>query len=226
MDEPALIDAARGGDREAFNRLVVHYQSLAYNVAYRILGDPDASADATQDAFLSAYRAIARFRGGSFRSWLLRIVTNACYDQLRAKKRRPTTSLDADPELEWEEWTEDEGERPDEFAERQALSEAIQKGLGALPDDQRMVVILSDIQGMRYGEISETLGISLGTVKSRLNRGRRKLRDILQENRELLPARYRLYDRGGGAGVMSWLVGWVSDCWVARLLWRETDRYG
>jgi RNA polymerase sigma-70 factor (ECF subfamily) len=223
MDEPALVDAARGGDREAFNRLVVHYQSLAYNVAFRILSDPDAAADATQDAFISAYRAMPRFRGGSFRSWLLRIVTNACYDQLRAKKRRPTTSLDADPDMDWEEWTVDDGERPEEFAERQALSQVIQRGLDALPDDQRTVIVLSDIQGLRYGEIAEALGISLGTVKSRLNRGRRKLQDLLQENRELLPARYRLYDRGGGAGVMSWFAGWVTDYCVARLLWRETD---
>jgi len=224
MDEPALVDAARGGDREAFNRLVVHYQSLAYNVAFRILSDPDAAADATQDAFISAYRAMPRFRGGSFRSWLLRIVTNACYDQLRAKKRRPTTSLDADPDIDWEEWTVDDGERPEEFAERQALSQVIQQGLEALPDDQRTVIVLSDIQGLRYGEIAEALGISLGTVKSRLNRGRRKLQDLLQGHMELLPARYRLYDRGGGgAGVMSWLAGWVTDYCVARLLRRETD---
>jgi RNA polymerase sigma-70 factor (ECF subfamily) len=227
MDEPALVDAARGGDRDAFNQLVVHYQSLAYNVAYRILGDPDAAADATQEAFLSAYRAMARFRGGSFRSWVLRIVTNACYDQLRAKKRRPTTSLDADPDLDWEEWTVDEGERPEEFVERQSLSQVIQKGLATLPDDQRMVIVLSDIQGLRYGEIAETLGVSLGTVKSRLNRGRRKLRDFMQENRELLPARYRLTDKGGAsAGVMSWLAEWIGDSPVTRLLRRGTDRYG
>lgn len=227
MDEPALVDAARAGDRDAFNQLVVHYQSLAYNVAYRILGDPDAAADATQDAFFSAYRAMARFRGGSFRSWVLRIVTNACYDQLRVKKRRPTTSLDADPDLDWEEWTVDEGERPEEFVERQGLSQLIQEGLAALPDDQRMVIVLSDIQGLRYGEIAETLGVSLGTVKSRLNRGRRRLRGFLQEKRELLPARYRLTNRGGpGAGVMNWLAERVGDGFVARLLRRGTDRYG
>jgi RNA polymerase sigma-70 factor (ECF subfamily) len=88
MDEGALIAAVQGGDRDAFNQLVVRYQGLAYNVAYRVLGDPDGAADATQDAFISAFRAMARFRGGSFRSWLLRIVTNACYDQLRVKKIR------------------------------------------------------------------------------------------------------------------------------------------
>ncbi|MBC7251685.1 MAG: sigma-70 family RNA polymerase sigma factor, partial [Anaerolineae bacterium] len=88
MDEKTLIAAAQQGDLEAFNRLVLTYQNITYNLAYRILGDADAAADATQDAFLSAYRAITRFRGGSFKAWLLRIVTNACYDQLRIKQRR------------------------------------------------------------------------------------------------------------------------------------------
>ena len=226
MDEPALIAAAQGGDREAFNQLVVHYQSLAYNVAYRIVSNPDAAADATQDAFLSAYRAMGRFRGGSFRSWLLRIVTNTCYDQLRVKKRRPTTSLDADPDANWEEWTVEDGEGPEAYAERQNLGRAIQKGLEALPHDQRAVIVLSDVQGMPYSEISETLGISLGTVKSRLSRGRRRLRDLLQENAELLPARYRLYDKGGGAArAMSVFVESLAERLVTRLLRRGSDRY-
>ena len=226
MDEPTLIAAAQKGDREAFNQLVVHYQGLAYNVAYRIVGDPDAAADATQDAFLSAYRAIARFRGGSFRSWVLRIVTNTCYDQLRAKKRRPTTSLDADPDQDWEEWTVDEGERPEEFSERQALSEMLQRALQILPDDQRTVIVLSDVQGLRYNEISETLGVSLGTVKSRMNRARRKLRDFMRENEELLPARYRLQYKGGGvAGAISSCIDWISDRFLNNVLHRRTNRY-
>jgi RNA polymerase sigma-70 factor (ECF subfamily) len=226
MDEPALVAAARGGDREAFNRLVVHYQSLAYNVAYRVLGDPDAAADATQDAFISAYRAMPRFRGGSFRSWLLRIVTNGCYDQLRVKKRRPTTSLDADPDLDWAEWTEDDGERPEAYSERQDLGQAIQRGLEALPPEQRAVVVLSDIQGMAYSEIAETLGVSVGTVKSRLNRGRGKLRDLLQANAELLPPRYRLQDKGGSAlGEMSVWEQWGVWHHIARWLRRGANRY-
>ena len=94
MDEQALIASARKGDVRAFNQLVMLYQSMVYNLAYRILSDPDAAADATQDAFLSAFKAMHKFRGGSFKAWLLRIVTNACYDQLRRKQRRPTSSLD------------------------------------------------------------------------------------------------------------------------------------
>lgn len=227
MDESALIAAARGGDREAFNRLVVHYQDLAYNVAYRILGDPAAAADATQDAFISAYQALSGYRGGSFRSWLLRIVTNACYDVLRAHKRHPTVSLDADPELDWEEWTEGEEEPPEDYAERQDLGNVIQLGLQELPDDQRVVIVLSDVHGMAYKEIARTLGISLGTVKSRLSRGREKMREFLQSNAELLPARYRLYSEGGGAaGLMSLFAEWLADGLLARWLRRGASRYG
>lgn len=219
MDESALITAARRGDREAFNELVIHYQGLAYNVAYRVLGDADAAADATQDAFLSAYRAMARFRGGSFRSWLMRIVTNACYDQLRVKKRRPTTSIDEDEDPDRQEWNVDPGERPEAFVVRQELGQAIQRGLDILPVEQRTAVVLSDIQGMSYEEIAETMNTSLGTVKSRLNRGRRKLRDYLVENVELLPARYRLYDKTAGAGGLANLLAlWATDELAARLL--------
>jgi len=95
VNESELIAASQKGQLGAFNHLVLAYQQMVYNTAYRLLGDRDAAADASQEAFLAAFQAIKSFRGGSFRAWLLRIVTNACYDQLRAKKRRPTTSLDA-----------------------------------------------------------------------------------------------------------------------------------
>jgi RNA polymerase sigma-70 factor (ECF subfamily) len=226
MDEVALIAAAQSGDHEAFNELVVEYQRLAYNVAYRVLGNGDAAEDATQDAFLSAYRAIRRVRGGAVKTWVVRIVTNACYDQLRAKKRRPETSLDADPESDWAEWVGDDQEQPEEHAERQELGQVIQRGLDALPPEQRMVVVLSDIQGLKYDQVATTMGISLGTVKSRLNRGRRKLRDFLQENMELLPSRYRLYNETGGiTGTPNVLAEWISDRLYLRLLRRGVNRY-
>ncbi len=94
MDEQGLIQEAQQGDINAYNRLVLHYQGLVYNVAYRIMGEPQAAEDATQEAFISAYKALNRFRGGSFKSWLMRIATNACYDELRRRKRRPQSSLD------------------------------------------------------------------------------------------------------------------------------------
>ena len=193
MDEQALIASARKGDVRAFNQLVMFYQSMVYNLAYRILSDPDAAADATQDAFLSAFKAMPKFRGGSFKAWLLRIVTNACYDQLRRKQRRPTSSLDDLPvEADHTTVLRDPAKLPDEVVERHELNKVIQTGISALPADQRIILVLSDIQGLSYKEITQATGISLGTVKSRLSRGRAKLRDYLQEHGELLPSRYRL----------------------------------
>ncbi len=195
MDEQALIASARKGDIRAFNQLVMLYQSMVYNLAYRILSEPDAAADATQDAFLSAYKAIRRFRGGSFKAWLLRIVTNACYDQLRIKQRRPTSSLDDLPvEADHTSYLRDPDEQPDEFVERQELNRVIQAGISILPAEQRVVLVLSDVQGFSYKEIAQITGISLGTVKSRLSRGRAKVRDHLLAQGELLPTRYRLRD--------------------------------
>jgi RNA polymerase sigma-70 factor (ECF subfamily) len=193
MDEQALVAAARRGDAQAFNTLILNYQSLVYNVAYRILHDEDAAADAVQDAFISAFRALQTFRGGSFKAWVLRIVVNACYDQLRLTKRRPTSSLDEmliDPDHS--DIVADGAETPEEYAIRQDLGRAIQAGLDTLPPDQRAVVVLSDVQELSYEEIAVATGVSLGTVKSRLSRGRARLRDYLRDTRELIPARYRL----------------------------------
>ncbi len=204
MDEQALIASARKGDARAFNQLVMLYQSLAYNVAYRILGEPDAAADATQNAFLSAFKAMRKFRGGSFKAWVMRIVTNACYDLLRAKQRRPTSSLDDLPvEADHTSYLRDPAEQPGEYVERQELNQAIQAAILTLPVEQRTVLVLSDVQGFSYQEIAEVTGLSLGTVKSRLSRGRAKLRDRLQEQRELLPTRYRLRDDERGQAARS-----------------------
>ncbi|WP_129627307.1 sigma-70 family RNA polymerase sigma factor [Candidatus Oscillochloris fontis] len=196
-EEERIIESAQRGDVEAFNQLVRLYESRVYNLCYRMLGDAEAAADVAQDTFISAYRNLGRFRGGLFRSWLLRIATNACYDVLRARKRRPSTSLDALGT------SDDEGrgfdlpdphEHPDEVALRHELAAAIQQGLAQLPEDQRVVIILSDIQGMAYDEIAAITATSLGTVKSRLSRGRARLRDILRAG-ELLPAKFRHEDR-------------------------------
>ncbi len=197
MDEQALIASARKGDARAFNQLVLLYQSMVYNLAYRILGEADAAADATQEAFLSAFQAIHKFRGGSFKAWLLRIVTNACYDQMRTRQRRPTNSLEDLPvEEDHMRFLGDEAESPDEFVVRQELNRTIQAGILSLPAEQRTILVLSDIQGLSYQEIAQATGLSLGTVKSRLSRGRARLRDYLLDRRELLPARYRLRDAG------------------------------
>ena len=196
MDELALIAEARKGDLDSFNHLILSYQELAFNLAYRILGDDDAAEDATQTAFISAYRSLSSYRGGSFRAWVLRMVTNSCYDELRRRHRHPTTPLepetDDEGELESPRWLADDGPSPEETAERSELEQAIQHCLSDLPDDFRMVAIMVDVQGLDYEEVSLAMGKPLGTVKSRLARARLRLRNCLQGYWELLPVQFRL----------------------------------
>ena len=197
MDESRTIAQAQQGNLAAFNQLVMAYQGTAYNVAFRLMGQPEAAADACQDAFLKAYKAIQQYRGGSFKSWLLRIVTNTCYDQLRYNSRRPATSLD-DLTEESEEHNiklTSNAERPEDHVLRDELNDLLQLGVNQIPEDQRIVLVLSDIQGLSYQEIAAIIDQPLGTVKSRLSRGRRRLRDFLLAQKELLPGQYRLKDK-------------------------------
>lgn len=190
--EEELIDAAQNGSEAAFRELVDTYQSLLFNTAYRILSDQDAAADATQEALLSAYRALDSFRGGSFKAWMLRIVTNACYDQLRRKQRRPTSSLEAllvGPGVHHA--FSDKSEDPEGYVLRQDLGETIQRGLRTLSLDQRTAIVLSDVHGLSYPEIAEIAGVPVGTIKSRISRGRARLRDYLLNQDGVVPRRYR-----------------------------------
>lgn len=194
MDESGLINDAKRGDVHAFNTLVLHYQTQVYNLAYRVMGESDSAADATQEAFISAYRNLRRFRGGSFKAWLMRIVTNACYDELRRRKRRPQTSLEALYVVEEDSNPSfhSQSENPEGHAQRMELAQAIQNCLDDLPDEQRVTAVLCDVQGYSYDEVTGIMQVSLGTVKSRLSRARAKLRDCLQGKGELLPSRFRL----------------------------------
>ena len=196
MDEQLLISSAQKGDLESFNTLVLVYQENLFNTAFRILGDEELAADATQDAFISAFQKISSFRGGSFRSWLLRTVTNACYDELRRKKRRPTIPLEPvtrdEEEIESPRWLADQDLSPEQKFEQSELEHAIQHCLEGLSPDYRSVVILADIQGLDYNEVASSLRKPLGTVKSRLARARLRLRECLQDFWELLPTAYRL----------------------------------
>ena len=183
-DEAAVVARAMAGDRSAFTQLMEHYQSACYGLALRLLGDADQAADATQDAFIHAYDAIAKFRGGIFRSWMLRITANASYDILRRAQRRPTTTL-PDPD-------EGEAELPDMAAlnpvaeaARSELYVHLEVALRRLPEDQRTAVVLCDVYGMDYNEVAATTASALGTVKSRIHRGRLRLRELLADHREL-----------------------------------------
>lgn len=191
-EEQALIAQATAGDLDAFNQLVLTYQDTAFSVAYRMLRNQDTAADVVQDSFLKAYRALAGFHGGNFRSWLLRIVTNTCYDVLRTYQRRGTDSID---DLTFAQdhnsYLIDHAERPEAYAERMELHQFIEEGIQALPPDQRVVLILCDIQGYAYDEIAEITELPMGTVKSRISRARARLRDYLTANPELLPSTFR-----------------------------------
>lgn len=193
--EPDLIRKAKNGDLRAFNELVRMYQHLAYRVAFRVLGDADAASDATQDALTAAYRNIRTLRGDSLRGWLLRIVTNTCYQQLRKKRRQRETSLDAfgaDEEQAGMDLPDRLAESPHDHAERRELNEAIQDGLARLPFEQRVTLILADIEEYSYEQVAEITQANIGTVKSRLARGRAGLRDHLRARQVLTSAQYHV----------------------------------
>ena len=193
MDEEALIQQAQQGDVHAYNRLVLRYQELAFNVAVRLMRDPQTAEDMTQDAFVRAYKSLNKFRGGSFKSWLLRIVTNRCYDELRRHKRRPQTSIDdVTEDHDGVAFMASENEGPEAHQQRMELIDAVAHCLDGLPEEQRLATILCDIEDHDYNEMAEIMNVSLGTVKSRISRARSKLRDCLQGFAELLPASYRL----------------------------------
>lgn len=183
-EEEAVVGRAMAGDRLAFTQLMEHYQSACYGLAWRLLGDADLAADATQDAFVHAYGAIGRFRGGIFRSWLLRITANASYDILRRAQRRPATTL-PDPEEGQAELPDADAPDPVAEAARGELYRQLDLALRRLPEDQRTAVVLCDVYGMDYNEVAEATSSALGTVKSRIHRGRLRLRELLADHREL-----------------------------------------
>jgi len=183
-DEAAVIARAAAGDRTAFAQLMEHYQGACYGLARRLLNDADQAADATQDAFIHAYKAIGGYRGGIFRSWLLRITANASYDIMRRAQRRPSSPL-PDPEEGAPELPDAHAVDPVAEATRSELYRHLELALMRLPEDQRTAVVLCDVYGMDYNEVAAMTKSALGTVKSRIHRGRLRLRELMAEHREL-----------------------------------------
>lgn len=181
----ALVERARSGDLEAFNEIVVIYQDYLFALVVRVVRDRESAADAVQEALFSCYRNLDRFRGDSFRSWLTRIALNAATDVLRYRKRRP-----ADPYPEWEDdaWQPPTGEEasPERTVMRRQTAQALTAAMAEITTDQRSAILLYDVEGFDYQEIADMTGVSLGTVKSRIHRGRLALRELLGADMELL----------------------------------------
>jgi RNA polymerase sigma-70 factor (ECF subfamily) len=196
VSEKALIRAAQRGDLEAFNLLILRYQNLLFGIALRLLNDEDAAADAVQEALISAFRRFSTFRGDSLKSWLARVVVNACYDELRKKRRQrsvPLEQLNAEgDEIETSYWLVDPQAEPEVQFESGELNHAIQSSLDKLPSVYRLMLVLVDIEGLSYEEAAAAAGIPVGTVKSRLARARVQMQKSLQASGELLPAAYRM----------------------------------
>ncbi len=200
-NEEQLIARSQQGDVNAFNELILLHQATAYGVVYRMVGEAESAADITQDAFIAAFRHIESFRvGSSFRAWLLRIASNMACDHWRRTQRHPLESLDQLGDEDELHSTGDlsalveqgEEHNPEAHALSQELQALIQQGLQELPLDQRVAVVLCDIQGLSYEEVAATTQTTLGTVRSRIARGRKRLRDYLSQHKELLPRQYRL----------------------------------
>ena len=194
-----LLLQDRSGSTHCYNCVIEEFQTPAYNLSLRMLGDWALAEDAVQEAFTSGYRSFHQFRGENLGGWMLRIVANVCRDMLRARRARPAEPLDPmppDPDdpnrnpsaMDFPS-TE---ESPEDYAERRELNRAIESGLATLSTDQRLAVALVDVQGFSYEEAASVMGCSVGTVRSRLSRGRGRLRDYLRTMGELLPSRYRL----------------------------------
>jgi RNA polymerase sigma-70 factor, ECF subfamily len=193
-EESELVKAAQLGDLNAFNALIGRYQNLLFGIALRMLNDEDTASDAVQEALISAFSKFRTFRGGSLRSWLARVTVNACYDELRRKRRQREVPLEQfnmeGDEVEDLMWMIDPASRPEEQYESYELESAIQRSLNTLTPAYREVVILVDIEGLSYEEASIAAQVPVGTVKSRLARARLQMRSSLLGYGEVLPAQY------------------------------------
>jgi RNA polymerase sigma-70 factor (ECF subfamily) len=187
-EEIQLVRQAQGGDKNAFERLLLENQKHVYNLALRMVGNEHDALDAAQDAFLKAYNSLAQFRGDSrFSVWLYRLTSNVCIDFLRRRSKRDVVSLSAvnaegeEQELE----IPDERFSPENELQKKELRAAIGRGLDSLPAEYRRILVLRELGGLSYEELSDALGLEVGTVKSRLSRARKRLCGILLKDGNL-----------------------------------------
>lgn len=193
LADDSLIEKSKQGDMEAFNQLVRRYDVKIYNVAYRFMGNHADACDLAQETFIRAYQALPKFRGDSgFLTWLYRICSNACRDELRRQQRQQKVSLDKLPNgVDISAHVKSSEPLPEEMLERQELKLAVQSFLNSLSEEHRLILILREIQELSYDEIARALDCSIGTVKSRLSRARRALKEKISTHPELLSPGYR-----------------------------------
>lgn len=186
--EESLIELASAGDLDAFNRLVLKYQDLAYHHAYSLLGDHATAEDVTQESFVRAFQKLSGFRRGSFRAWMLKIVTNTAYDLLRRSKGYPTLPLvpedEYGEEIDTRAWLADPSPSAPELLEQKEFAQGIYRLLDELPEAYRTILTLVDLYGLDYKEAAASLRIPIGTVKSRLARARFQMKEKLQSRPE------------------------------------------
>lgn len=187
LDERKLIERASGGDAAAFNRLLEAHERRMYAVALRMCGNREDAQDCLQEAMLRVYRAMGSFKGqSSFSTWVYRITMNTCLDELRKKKNKQATSLDSLLDTGWS--PSDDSSAPEKHAVQNEVRKCLHDAIRELPEDMRSAVVLRDIHGLSYEEIAQSLDINVGTIKSRISRGRGKLREKLKGFSELFDA--------------------------------------
>ncbi len=200
--EDALVAKARSGNVAAFEQLVLAYEKKVYNLAFRMMGNSEDASDVVQETFLRAFSSLRSFRGdSSFSTWVYRIVSNICLDELRKRSRQRVSSLDEPVEGQDGEMIRqvaDPSPGPEDALQRTETREQIQRGIASLQEDHRVIVVLRDVQGLSYEEIAQVLGLSLGTVKSRLNRARLALKKRLEATELLIPPIVESTERGAG----------------------------
>lgn len=186
--EKIWLKQSKSGDLASFERLIEKYQHVAYNIAYRMVGNEEDAKDITQEAFIKVFKSITSFReDSSFSTWLYRIVMNTCKDELRKKKLK-VVSIDRDIEVGESSVTfeiPDHTYSPEVVYEKKQLHAMLSQALTDLPEQNRIVVIMRDVQGFSYEDIAECINIPVGTVKSRINRGRHMLREMITKDRNL-----------------------------------------
>lgn len=199
LSDEVLVQRSKQGDLDAFNELVLRYESKVYSMAYRFMGNHADAGDLAQETFIRLYQALGGFRGdSSFSTWLYRIAANACRDELRKRQRRRNVSMEeliesspANTPVAGNEYS------PEETVQRREVQRQVQDCLNELSEDHRLILVMREIQGLSYEEIAGVLQCSLGTVKSRISRARNALKDKMKRKGELLSRRDRQLGKGG-----------------------------